>query len=256
MGLHPESSVSDIRQAIVEDKFLLSFYEEVYKKVSQELARDVSGPTIEIGSGTGIGKFFIPDLVATDVVMNEFLDMEVDGTALPFSPASVANYVLVNSFHHLPVVTQFLKGVDETLQPGGRLIIVDPYWGPLASVIYSVFHREPFWPLSLRWDFNNHNPWASNQALAWIVFRRGSKQFSKMFPSLVVKSIQPFSGLSYLLSGGVFGRTGISSHQLVRLASKEATFGYWYRPLRLFVELVVEKKQPVEERIHNEDQSF
>ena len=236
--------IRQIRESILSDRFLSYFYETTFRRVQAVLAPGLRN--IEIGSGSGIGKIFLPSLTCTEVEPNEFVPLRVDGSALPWPNSSIDNIILVNAFHHLPFPSLFLSEAARTLTDGGRIALVEPYWGLFAALIYSFIHPEPFRPFDKNWDNAKNDPWASNQALAWIVFKRDRKLFEKRFPELKICGSVPFSGVSYLLSGGVFHRSRVPSEFLISLAEWEQKQKSWFLPLRLFSVIWVEKKVETE----------
>ena len=231
--------MSDVRKRILGDPFLRFFYEKTFDGIRDLLA---SGDrNFEVGSGSGVAEIFLPQLTCTEVEPNEFVEIEVHGSELPWAPSSVDNLVLVNAFHHLPHPSKFLSEASRCLRVGGRIILVEPFWAPLAATVYYLLHPEPFNPFVRSWDSGQEDPWDSNQALSWVVFRRDKDLLKETFPNLKVRGIVPFSGLSYLLSGGVFHRTSLPSNALISLAKWEHKQKKWLWPLRMFSFIWLEK---------------
>ena len=85
------------------------------------------GRTLEVGGGTGNLKEFAPSVVCTDIVKLPWVDAVVDAQQLPFAKSSLANIVVFDALHHLENVRYFFDEALRVLQPGGRVIIMDPY---------------------------------------------------------------------------------------------------------------------------------
>ncbi len=111
----------------------------------------------------------------------------------------------------------------------------EPYWGPLARLVYRRAHPEPFDMGQAGWVLGSDSPWESNQALAWILLRRDRDLFVASLDGLRVGEETVVLGPSYLLSGGVFGRLPVPSGLLLPLLEWEARRGRWLDPLRLEV---------------------
>lgn len=65
----------------------------------------------EIGCGIGLGKEFIqnPNMMLTDVIMNEWIDRKLDALALDMPDDSVDVFIMSNVLHHFAYPLTFLK---------------------------------------------------------------------------------------------------------------------------------------------------
>ena len=201
---------------------LRRLYNDWFDLIVERLSQ-VEGPTIELGSGFAPLKERLPILVATDVEPTPWADVVVDAHALPYPDGSLANIVAVDVLHHLADQQRFLDEVRRTLRPGGRLVAVEPYAGPLSTLAYRLFHHEqtdpqvdPFYPDSRLAAASMEG----NQALPTIVFFRRVEEFRTRWPELRIVERQRFAPLLYPLSGG------FSRRPLVP--------GALYRPLRIW----------------------
>ena len=237
------NDINEIRHRILSNPFLNNFYDGIFREVKALLSD--GSRNYELGSGSGIGHLYLPSLTCTELETNEFVHIQVDASDLPWQNSAVDNFVLVNTFHHLPFVTRFLSDASRCLRVGGRVVLIEPFWSPLGILIYSLLHPEPFNPLVSSWDNGKLSPWESNQALSWVVFRRDSKGFKEKFPELKVGGITPFSGLSYVLSGGVHHTTRIPPKRLISLAEWEKKQGNWLWPFRMFCIIWLEKTREI-----------
>jgi SAM-dependent methyltransferase len=121
---------------------------EVYAAFSRRIVAlidsAVPGRVVEVGSGIGNLKAFIPGALATDLFPNPWLDLVCDTYELPFRQGSLSHLVLFDVFHHLRAPDAFLHEARRVLAPGrGRLILLEPYIGWTTYPIYGLFHHEP-----------------------------------------------------------------------------------------------------------------
>lgn len=186
-------------------KGLQDLYAEVYRKYLASLSQVPEGGIIlEVGSGAGFIKKYIPQVVTSDVLAYPDIDQIVDATKMPFKDGSVRAIFMLNVFHHIPDVESFLSEAQRCLKPGGRLFIVDQYPGFPSYIIYKYFHHEPFDETAAHWKFESTGPLSgANGALAWIVFIRDRRKFEKLFPDLSVVGIRTHTPLRYWLAGGL-----------------------------------------------------
>jgi SAM-dependent methyltransferase len=158
---------------------------------------------VEIGSGPGFARDFIPELQLTDVVQAPWHDRQVDAGALPFPDQSVGALVLFDVLHHLPAPARFLTEAERVLRRGGRLVLCEPYVSPLSFPIYRFFHEER---LDLRADplaeVPAGDPFDANQAIPTLLLERRSAELARRFPSLRLVSLERLAGPAYPASGG------------------------------------------------------
>jgi SAM-dependent methyltransferase len=190
---------------------LRTLYAEWCGRVAALLPAPALGPRVEIGSGPGFARQFIPDLVLSDVVRAPWHDHEASADALPFDDASVGALVLFDVLHHLPDPRRFFGEAVRVLRPGGRIVLCEPYMSPLSYLIYRLFHVEPVAlrvdPLAPAAAATARDPFDSNQAIPTLLFGRRRRAFTEAFPALAVVSRTYLSGPSYPASGGFSRRT-------------------------------------------------
>lgn len=198
---------------------LRSLYLEWYRRIAGELSA-VPGPTVELGSGIGSFKEFLPATLATDVLDSEWADQVVDAEELPYDDGSVANLVLIDVMHHIPSPSRFLAEATRVLADGGRAILLEPYCSPLSTLIYRRFHHErtdlsddPFGSRPA----SSSRPFDSNQALATLIFWRQLERFHALFPGLELRTRERLALLAYPLSGG-FTKPALLPRRLARPA--------------------------------------
>ena len=72
-------------------------YGHFYELIRENLA-PVSGPIVELGSGIGAVKEFIPECVTSDIFPNPWLDRRENAYALNFPDESVSSLILLDVF--------------------------------------------------------------------------------------------------------------------------------------------------------------
>ena len=199
-------------------------YEEWYEEIGRRLAQ-VSGETVELGTGIGKFKERFPFVVATDVEPTPWADQVVNAERLPYGDGSLANLVLVDVFHHLGQPAAFLDEAGRTLASGGHVVMLDPYCSPVSGPAYRLFHHE-------RTDLSapafeaeedvSASPLGSNQARTTLVFFRHVEEFCRRWPELRIVERRRLALLRYPLSGGFSGRRIVPSaaHQPLAIVER------------------------------------
>lgn len=226
------------------DDYLRVVFRDAYGRLLGLVPDYLTGAIVEIGSGPGVVKSWFPQVVTVDIVEDYGPDVVADARCLPLRSRSVKGFIMKDALHHIPDVEAFLDEVERCLVPGGVLVMSEPYWGPLASIIYRWLHPEPFDTGAKSWHFESSDAWDSNQALPWIVFVRDRDRLRSRFPRLSVVAVGVHVGPSFLMSGGVFGRTPVPARFLVPLKKWEDRRGKWLNPVRFEATLRVEKVVP------------
>ena len=188
---------------------LRALYADWYGRIAAALPPRALGPRIELGSGPGFAREFIPDLELTDVVGAPWLDRELDADAIAAADGSVGALVLFDVLHHLASPGRFFAEAARVLRPGGRAVLCEPFISPLSYPVYKFLHEEPVDmsvdPLAAeihRSGATEKDPFDSNQAIPTRLFGRHRAAFARMFPSLRVVSVERLAGLCYPASGG------------------------------------------------------
>ncbi len=121
----PENTLR--RASIIQGKpFLKQFYQDCYISISELLPGKINGPVVELGSGGGFLKDYIPGLITSEILAIPTVDIQLDGQSMPFKNASVRAVVMLDVFHHIPRPATFLAQAAHILKPGGRLIMIEP----------------------------------------------------------------------------------------------------------------------------------
>lgn len=193
-----------LRKKMLRDLFA-AFYREC-RKWDERYFAGAEGQRLEIGSGSSIIKEFFPDVITSDIKPLPFVDLVAPGESLPFPDGTLRAIYGINVFHHFPDPAAFFDETLRVLAPGGGVVLIEPYFGPLARWLFTRLHESE--------GFNANTPgWVNveqsgpcsrvNQALSYIVFHRDRDRFQRQYPGLEIVLDRPHTQLSYFLSGGV-----------------------------------------------------
>jgi SAM-dependent methyltransferase len=192
-----------------ENRALRALNADLYARVAAELPPAALGRRVELGSGPGFAREFIPDIELTDLVRAPWHDGEMSAEALPFADGSVGALVLFDVLHHLPSPRRFFAEAVRVLAPGGRIVMCEPYISALSYPVYKFLHDEPLDmgadPLALRDGQERQDardPFDANQGIPTLLFGREQAAFAGAFPELSIRRIQHLSGFSCPASGG------------------------------------------------------
>jgi len=198
-----DSETTLLRRQIIQDKPLLkNIYEDWYGNICTQLPV-IDGPVLEIGTGAGFLKSYIPDLITSDVMPIQGNDVTCNAEQLPFSDRCLRAIVMVNVMHHISHPIFFFKEAERCVRPGGVIIMVEPWVTCWSKIIYGKLHHEPFDPESPCWTLPESGPLSGgNDALPWIIFQRDNERFNTNTAWRVEKIVKtmPFR---YLLCGGI-----------------------------------------------------
>ena len=212
-----------LRKQIIQEKPLLkSIYEEWYRCVCDNLPL-IEGPVLEIGSGAGFLKKYVPELIASDIMPISGNDIACDAQHLPFKDGDLRAIVLINVLHHIADPVQFFKDSARCVKNDGAIIMIEPWVSSWSRVIYGKLHHEPFDPTSPSWSLPESGPLSGgNDALPWIIFQRDQDRFHQQtdWRIKLVKETMPFR---YLLSGGVSMRSLVPTWMIRPLTFLEAS---------------------------------
>jgi SAM-dependent methyltransferase len=237
----PQTTI--LRREIIRSKpFLNRIYREWYELLLASLPRG-QGRVLELGSGGGFFKEVFPELLASEVVAFQDIDLVADGRLLPFRGAALRAIVMTDVFHHLPDVRSFLREAGRCVRPGGVLAMIEPWVSFWSRIIYRYLHHEPFAPEAPAWEFPSGGPLSgANNALPWIVFARDRSAFDREFPQWSIQRIEPFMPIRYLLSGGVSVRSLMPAFTFDLWRRAEGALGGALKKVAMFALIVVERK--------------
>jgi len=231
------------KEIISRKTFLRKLCTKWYTWMERELEQLPEGLLIELGSGGGFFKDFVPKAICSDILDLPSNDVTFSALEMPFEDASVSGIFMVNTFHHIPDSDKFLSEAERVLKNDGIIMMIEPANSCWGRYIYRNFHHEPFEP-SGNWTIPVSSPMSgANGALPWIVFERDKTVFTDKYPSFEILEINYHTPLLYLLSGGVSFRQLFPGffygffHLLDRLMSGISS------QLSMFMTIKIRKKQ-------------
>jgi SAM-dependent methyltransferase len=182
---------------------LRQLYGEWYAQIKALLA---PGLSVELGSGPGNLKTYLPDAISTDIVQLPWLNAVLDAVELPFRTGSLGNLVLFDVLHHLAAPADFFHEAARVLAPGGRIVIVDPYISPASHLVFCLFHPEPVDfrqdPLASTGMDRRKDPFVANQAFATRLFWRDLEGTLPRLPDFRLVHRSRSDMFRYPMSGG------------------------------------------------------
>jgi len=212
VNLNDEERFKEHKKNLNEKKMLKSCYSDFYIKMlntEKEFKKKTSNNNlrIELGSGVGFIKDYDKTIITSDVIYNEFTDKIIDANQIPYGRNQIDSIFGIFCFHHFKDPFNFLKDLEVKLKSGGVCILIEPYYGVLAKVIYKSIHKSEYFDQNEPFDFKIENKTAmeqANQALSYIYFVKNREKLQKFFPNLEIVHTSIFGNyLRFILSGGL-----------------------------------------------------
>lgn len=182
---------------------LRAVYGDLHRRMGEAAAE---GPSLEIGGGIGNLAIAGYELVRMDIQRTPGVDLAADAHYLPFAAETFANIFLFDVLHHLQCPLMFFAEAERVLRPGGRIIMVEPGITPLSGLLYGMGHEEP---VDLSWVPSPDcvpdplkDPYASNQAIPTILFKREPRWLAAAGTGLRVVACRWLSLFVYPMTGG------------------------------------------------------
>jgi SAM-dependent methyltransferase len=224
---------------------LHAIYVDIYERILAEIPASRFPRLLEIGAGGGFLKRMAPHAITSECVAVPGVDRVVDACDLPsaFDAASLDAIAAFNVFHHLPDVGAFLRGVETVLRPGGRLVLVEPWFTSVGQWFHRWIHHEPFHLDPARWDLvGDGRMTGANTRLPTSVFRDSPERFAREFPGLAIVRAEPFHKWLYLLSGGLRVNTHIPAPVAKTLLALDRRTAKADETLGIFALVTVERQ--------------
>jgi SAM-dependent methyltransferase len=177
---------------------------------------------LELGAGPGLMKQRWPEVIASDLAPQHWLDLACDGCRLPFQDGTLGAIVMLDVIHHLPEPLNFLSEAARVLRPGGRLVAIEPWITPASWVLYRYFHHEDCElgvDLAAPFRSTRKPAYEGNAAIPFQLTRIAGQG-----PMRLVES-QPFLGLEYLATLGFQRRKPVPRAMLRGAAALERLLG-------------------------------
>ena len=190
---------------------LLFWYRELYRDQFKDFPDPEALSILEVGSGTSPLKHFLSNVVTSDVLDLDYLDLVFDCHEIDKLDAikdeSLDVITLTNALHHLKNPIAFLNCAVSKLKVGGKVIATEPFFSLLSTPIFKYLHHEQVdFEISEPELKNVQGPLASaNIALPWLIFFQRRDWADNLSESYDVANcaVRPFSALSYMATGGI-----------------------------------------------------
>jgi len=196
------------------NKNLLFWYHELYRDQFKDFPNPAALSMLEVGSGTSPLKQFLPNIITSDVLDLDYLDLVFDCHEIDKLDAIKDNSIdvitLTNVLHHLKEPIGFLNRAASKLKHAGKVIATEPFFSLVSSPIFRYLHHEPVdFEISAPELKNVRGPLASaNIALPWLIFfgRRDWADNLSANYDVANCSVRFFSAVSYMATGGISHR--------------------------------------------------
>ena len=183
----------------------------VYRSFFSTLLEAAGGrrPIVELGAGPGFFHEYCPESISSDVIFTPWVNVVCDGCRTPFQDASAGAVAMLDVIHHLPKPLDFLAEMSRILQPGGRLVAIEPWITPPSYLLYRYFHHEDcVLSIDIAEPFRSTGKQAfdGNAAIPYQLVRN-----QRAHPAAGLKLIrcEPFLGLAYLATLGFKRRRSV-----------------------------------------------
>jgi SAM-dependent methyltransferase len=206
------------------NKNLLFWYRQLYREQFKDFSSPATLSILEIGSGTSPLKQFLPNVITSDVLDLDYLDLVFDCHEIDKLDAinnnSLDIITLTNVLHHLNRPVAFLNRAASKLKSGGKVIATEPFFSVISTFIFKHVHHESL-------DFELSEPelremqgplTSANIALPWLLFFEKREWLQRLNDNFDVERlvIRPFSALSYMATGGISRKLPVP-HLLYRM---------------------------------------
>lgn len=205
----------------------------------------VEGLEVELGAGIAPMRNSYPEVLSTDIVYGNHLDMALNAESMSLDDQSVRAFYGQNCFHHFPHPDRFFAEIERTLTPGGGAILIEPFHGPFAAFLYKrLFKSEGFDMHFESWETPATGPMnGANQALSYLVFVRDRKVFELKHPTLEIVHQEVCENYPrYLISGGLNFRQLLPDSLIPLIKVTEKLLSPLKRVLALHHIVVIRKK--------------
>ncbi len=238
-------STNETNKEILNKNLILrNFYKDCYKIFKNEIKDTNKLKILEIGSGAGFIKEFIPNTITSEIIELDGIDLTINAERLPFDETSIDVIILLNVLHHIPNSEKFLTECNRVLKSNGEILLIEPANTWFSRIIYKNFHHEEF-DENTGWSLKKNGGRLSNanQAIPFIIFERDLKIFTEKFPNLSLIKKFKFKPIHYILSGGFSYKPILNNYlfyKLIRLI--EYILFPFNRFIGLFMFIKIKKK--------------
>jgi len=200
------------RQRLEGNSNLMLWYQELYRDVFRTVPDIAQKRILEIGSGTSPLNIFLPNVITSDILKLEHLDVVFDchniAELREIPDHSIDVITLTNVLHHLRDPILFLRNATRKLTKGGEVFIVEPYFSVLSYPLFKFLHHEPV-------NFGISRPpvldkvdgplSSSNQAIPHMIFFTRPDWFKELANCYELDETRFgfFTSMGYMVTGGI-----------------------------------------------------
>jgi SAM-dependent methyltransferase len=206
----------------------------VYRSIFADLMQSAgSGAVLDIGAGAGFLKIDHPNVTTSDVVKTPFVDCAVSAYEIEALGRRWDAIVAMDVLHHLREPLRFLESASKSLNPGGRVVLVEPAATAFGRWFYRRFHHEPCLPERLtapyRFEADDREGNFANMGMGWALFRRDRVPVGGHLDQIGLKilSVRYRDVLAYPATGGLSHRQYLPTGILKAVLGIERTLPHW-----------------------------
>ena len=184
-------------------------YEQFYLMIRSLMAPELKGLVVELGSGMGNIKQYIPECITTDLFANHGVDRVENAYRLSFPDSSVSHLILFDVWHHIEYPANALEEFRRVLVPNGRIILCEPAMSLAGRVVYGRCHHEPlgfsskFSDKAIKLTIDEDTRYFASQSSCHRLIL--TKELPQLLASWKVTSIHQVVSFAYWGSGGFRG---------------------------------------------------
>src|SRR5215831_4944942 len=135
-----DPATTELRLNIIQAKsFLRKIYDDWYRVIQSRIPTG-NGRVLELGSGAGYLRRFVPEAIRSEVFFSRNVDLVADARFLPIATRSLKSIVMTDVFHHIPDVSAFYREAARCLRPKGRIIMVEPWVTSWSKWVFGNLH--------------------------------------------------------------------------------------------------------------------
>lgn len=216
---------------------LRALYGSLYVQMGRYMR---AGASLELGSGIGAIRSFLPGVVTSDIVQTPYVDCacsayEIERCRPPGTDAGDGdrvplwqNILALDVLHHLCRPMDFFASAASALAAGGRIILMEPAATPLGIAFYRMCHPEPIIPAVIQPPFvfaaDPQTGEFANMAMARGLFAQQRPAVDALLAGLGlrVQHVIYRDLLAYPLTGGYSGRQMVPTALLRGLIRMES----------------------------------